>query len=148
MGDLKGPDVSWSDAFDGWSSSSSPDVHRRMDKMQIIHECKDCRDDHFHNRAHNQQHLQVAPEIMNYSRLMGDGDYSCEEADAEVLCHLSEIDKISRSKAAEQRERLNSLECLSTVCTHLVCHLQTVPPRVSGDNSLGSTVAALDDDLE
>ncbi|KAJ7611289.1 hypothetical protein FB45DRAFT_687441, partial [Roridomyces roridus] len=48
--DLRQPDQSWEDTFNDFAETCSHTVQRRMDNMQILHECRDSRDDHFAER--------------------------------------------------------------------------------------------------
>ncbi|KAJ7823154.1 hypothetical protein B0H14DRAFT_2168500, partial [Mycena olivaceomarginata] len=43
--DLKGPHVSWEDAFNEFNENCSESVRFKMNNMQILHECRDSRDD-------------------------------------------------------------------------------------------------------
>ncbi|KAJ7127325.1 hypothetical protein C8R43DRAFT_859604, partial [Mycena crocata] len=43
--DLKMTHSSWKDAFDEFMKTCSPSVKFKMDNMQILHECRDSRDD-------------------------------------------------------------------------------------------------------
>ncbi|KAJ7056296.1 hypothetical protein C8F01DRAFT_993126, partial [Mycena amicta] len=45
--DLRNQGQSWEDTFKAFLSSSSESVKYKMDNMQILHECRDSRDDHF-----------------------------------------------------------------------------------------------------
>ncbi|KAJ7055709.1 hypothetical protein C8F01DRAFT_993760, partial [Mycena amicta] len=44
--DLRTDGQSWEAAFDEWMITCSNSVKSKMDNMQILHECKDSRDDH------------------------------------------------------------------------------------------------------
>ncbi|KAG1797585.1 hypothetical protein EV424DRAFT_1280132, partial [Suillus variegatus] len=48
--DLRGTFTSWSDAFEQFMKECSPSKVCIMNNMQILHECRDSRDDHFANR--------------------------------------------------------------------------------------------------
>ncbi|KAG2151975.1 hypothetical protein BD769DRAFT_1343142, partial [Suillus cothurnatus] len=48
--DLRGTFNTWSDAFEDFVDHCSPNKTFIMKNMQIFHECKDSRDDHFANR--------------------------------------------------------------------------------------------------
>ncbi|KAJ7110249.1 hypothetical protein C8R43DRAFT_828229, partial [Mycena crocata] len=48
--DLRAEDESWDDAFEKFTSECSPDILDRIDNMQLLHECKDSRDEHFSKR--------------------------------------------------------------------------------------------------
>lgn len=48
--DLKGESLSWSDAFENFSVSADKATLRVIDNIQVLHECRDSRDDHFEQR--------------------------------------------------------------------------------------------------
>ncbi|KAJ7234421.1 hypothetical protein C8J57DRAFT_952253, partial [Mycena rebaudengoi] len=48
--DLKGEHESWEAAFKDFADNCSPDITSKMENMQILHECRDSRDDHFAER--------------------------------------------------------------------------------------------------
>ncbi|KAJ6556238.1 hypothetical protein B0H19DRAFT_862489, partial [Mycena capillaripes] len=48
--DLRENHKSWEAAFEDFSRSCSPAVLEKMENMQILHECRDSRDDHFAER--------------------------------------------------------------------------------------------------
>ncbi|KAJ7831773.1 hypothetical protein B0H14DRAFT_2364991, partial [Mycena olivaceomarginata] len=45
--DLRTVGQSWEDAFRSFERSRSPSVKYKMENIQILHECRDSRDDHF-----------------------------------------------------------------------------------------------------
>ncbi|KAJ7768744.1 hypothetical protein B0H14DRAFT_2402635 [Mycena olivaceomarginata] len=50
--DLRKPGQSWTDAFNLFKQNCSLSVIYKMDNMQILHECRDSRDDHFAERRY------------------------------------------------------------------------------------------------
>ncbi|KAJ7148125.1 hypothetical protein C8R43DRAFT_889264, partial [Mycena crocata] len=48
--DLRHENQTWVDAFQQFTAHCSEEILERVDNMQILHECKDSRDDHFKNR--------------------------------------------------------------------------------------------------
>ncbi|KAJ7162716.1 hypothetical protein C8R43DRAFT_880011, partial [Mycena crocata] len=48
--DLRAENETWEDAFSKFTSACSPDILERIDNMQLLHECKDSRDEHFSKR--------------------------------------------------------------------------------------------------
>ncbi|KAJ7061433.1 hypothetical protein C8F01DRAFT_930631, partial [Mycena amicta] len=44
--DLKQPDESWLSAYEKFLNDCPVEFVRKMDNMQVLHECKDSRDDH------------------------------------------------------------------------------------------------------
>ncbi|KAK0229810.1 hypothetical protein EDD85DRAFT_956905 [Armillaria nabsnona] len=54
--DLQADGQLWVDAFDVFQKSCSAQILKTMNNMQILHECRDSRDDHFaERRAHNHE---------------------------------------------------------------------------------------------
>ncbi|KAJ7194624.1 hypothetical protein C8J57DRAFT_1108526 [Mycena rebaudengoi] len=51
--DLKGPHLSWEQAFDEFIAACPQSVLSKMNNIQILHECRDSRDDHFAERRVN-----------------------------------------------------------------------------------------------
>ncbi len=47
--DLRKVGQSWCDAFMEFRTSAPASILKVMDNMQILHECRDSRDDHFAN---------------------------------------------------------------------------------------------------
>ncbi|PBK83778.1 hypothetical protein ARMGADRAFT_868334, partial [Armillaria gallica] len=43
--DLREEDQTWEDAFKQFANMASPSILKILDNMQILHECKDSRDD-------------------------------------------------------------------------------------------------------
>ncbi|KAJ7848129.1 hypothetical protein B0H14DRAFT_2356886 [Mycena olivaceomarginata] len=50
--DLRVGGQSWVDAFNLFKANCQPSVLNMMDNMQILHECRDSRDDHFAERRY------------------------------------------------------------------------------------------------
>ncbi|KAJ7199862.1 hypothetical protein GGX14DRAFT_338659, partial [Mycena pura] len=48
--DLKQPEESWVDAYETFLQDCPADFVAKMNNMQVLHECKDSRDDHFATR--------------------------------------------------------------------------------------------------
>ncbi|KAJ7906370.1 hypothetical protein B0H13DRAFT_1619416, partial [Mycena leptocephala] len=48
--DLRREGQSWEDAFQSFALNCSASIRCKMDNMQILHECRDSRDDHFAER--------------------------------------------------------------------------------------------------
>ena len=49
--DLRTPGVSWSEEYQSFYHKCSERVRRIIDNMQVLHECRDARDDHFASRS-------------------------------------------------------------------------------------------------
>lgn len=52
--DLLGSYTNWVESFNVLKASLSPNKIRILDNMQVLHECKDSRDDHFRKRRHRE----------------------------------------------------------------------------------------------
>ncbi|KAJ3741636.1 hypothetical protein EV360DRAFT_14431, partial [Lentinula raphanica] len=48
--DLRSPSQTWKEAFDEFMMTCPESVHKLITNMQLLHECKDSRDDHFAER--------------------------------------------------------------------------------------------------
>lgn len=107
--DLRKNGQSWEDAFNLFARNTSAAVKYKMDNMQILHECRDSRDDHFAERRY-----LVRRAVKDVRRRGGheDADDFCGEDGTEkmILDHLEEItDRFSFKKAASQEA---ILECI------------------------------------
>jgi hypothetical protein len=107
--DLRETTESWSSAFQSFMETCSPQKQKIMDNMQILHECKDSRDDHFvqrRNRNRNRANCEITR-----TRESDDDDFSgdrdCEEL---ILDHLMSIDDSQSARIDRARE--NVLTCL------------------------------------
>ncbi|KAJ7058378.1 hypothetical protein C8F01DRAFT_990817, partial [Mycena amicta] len=47
VADLKAPEVTWDAAYDEFTKTCSSEYTSKMDNMQVLHECKDSKDDYF-----------------------------------------------------------------------------------------------------
>src|SRR6202034_4399427 len=85
---LRDEGESWASAFDRFLLACPERFKSIIDNMQILHECKDSRDDHFLNRR---TRFSLAPE---YTRqLAGEGDLATENLDIDLIGHLDSIEK-------------------------------------------------------
>jgi hypothetical protein len=107
--DLRTPQDSWQTAFDNFKTSSlcSDEFKQMMNNMQLLHECKDSHDDHFHER-HSCQ-LRLAPEIaVNETAPIEDTLEGIN--DSQILQHLESIDDCySEQKTCTN---FNTLDCI------------------------------------
>ncbi|RXW17503.1 hypothetical protein EST38_g8344 [Candolleomyces aberdarensis] len=97
--DLRGSSASWEDAFDDFRNSPacSSAVLEIMDNMQVFHECKDSRDEHFRRRLKG--HKNPIPQFHNdnstssLNASLDDTLSSHDNADEEALLlqHLMSI---------------------------------------------------------
>ena len=93
--DLHVPGTNWSDAFEEFTAVLPVEHRQIIDNMQVLHECRDSRDDHMQTRTRQRNKS-------GYRRAFGDGQEAgneIEEIDMnEVLEHLSELDRMSSKK--------------------------------------------------
>jgi len=97
LSDLRGNYESWESNLGDFSISMDETHKRIMDNMQVLHECRDSRDDHMQTRMR-----------VRYSntRRYADGESAAgnniEEIDmSDVLDHLEDIDRMSSRKIDE-----------------------------------------------
>jgi len=100
----------WEDAFGQFLSESDDRIKNIMDNMQLLHECKDSRDDHFSQRQSRHRSNRVPSEISNCT-----GNEMCEGGDDFddnlVLDHLHMIDACHSIQF--QRSTENIITCLN-----------------------------------
>ncbi|KAJ7720688.1 hypothetical protein B0H16DRAFT_1335921, partial [Mycena metata] len=53
--DLRHSAQSWLDAYNQFLETCSPDIVESIDNMQLLHECKDARDQHYANRRNRRR---------------------------------------------------------------------------------------------
>ncbi|KAJ7870311.1 hypothetical protein B0H14DRAFT_2345734 [Mycena olivaceomarginata] len=71
--DLRVRGQSWVDAFDLFKANCQPSVLNMMDNMQILHECRDSRDDHFAERRYSSR--RAVNETRRRGRVEVDDDF-------------------------------------------------------------------------
>jgi hypothetical protein len=86
--DLLDDGQSWLEAYDEFLNTCSSEIIRRIDNMQLLHECKDSRDAHYANRRNRKAGDGVA---LNFVRCNADGSLGDYDESA-VLEHLDSID--------------------------------------------------------
>ncbi|KAF5343263.1 hypothetical protein D9757_015149 [Collybiopsis confluens] len=90
--DLLGNSSTWSDAFDQFTHVCDEDVLAVMENMQILHECRDSKDDHFTNRATARRLRRHFPGTGERDRLVEDDILAVEDSEDFLLDHLLSID--------------------------------------------------------
>lgn len=88
--DLRQNTESWIDVYERARQHMSEYHSRLIDNMQLLHECKDCRDDHFRNRQHRHRVLPVVED-----RTHPQGDELNVMPEADILDHLQSLDRSS-----------------------------------------------------
>lgn len=106
--DLREPGQPWSDAFEDFMRNF-PQKHKIiMTNMQLMHECKDSKDDHFKNRVQNEQ-FQIPSEYVHSAEDSIDS-HGIEE---DLLTHLDSISDAHATRIASSTANINS--CLQFV---------------------------------
>ena len=110
--DLRNENETWSHAFEIFMTTCSPEIEKFIENMQILHECKDSRDDHFANRlstTHNHGIRNL--DGQSYSQINEDDFSGDKESEELILQHLVSIQD-SRSNACVQAHQ-DVLTCLN-----------------------------------
>ena len=103
--DLKSGFDSWEHAFAAWKASSeyTKDVEELLSNMQLLHECKDSRDDHFKNRNRSSGNL-ITVAMIDESRHIEDDDLTASIDEGALHGLLQEID----DKMSNYAHRMNA----------------------------------------
>jgi hypothetical protein len=111
-GDLRNRNETWSNAFETFIRMCPSKTTKIIENMQILHECKDSRDDHFVNRrCHTRNHILQNSDGQTYSQINED-DFSGEnESENLILQHLVSIQH-SRSNTFLQAHQ-DIITCLN-----------------------------------
>lgn len=103
--DLRNTGQSWSDAFDDFARSCSTDILAVMDNMQILHECKDSRDDHFSGRRIRPRHRSNRlPRHVEGGHDAEDGFGSGEEDEGLLMSHFEAMDNVRSVRLTTRRD--------------------------------------------
>jgi hypothetical protein len=134
--DLREHGQSWSDAFNSFvGDQCSNEVKSKLDNMQILHECKDSRDDHFLQRQKERRlytkRMKSASNPKTVNRPTND-DFGVAEDDAHaILDHLESIQGCSSQHAAKLTQSVT--ECLSFVDQSRMFDMSTIRPPQNND---------------
>ena len=94
-GELRDTSTNWTMAYQTFAQTMRTCHKEIVDNMQVLHECRDCRDDHMQTHT-QQQGNQGGDGLFVSDTCPGE---ELEEVDmAEVLEHLTEIDQMSSRK--------------------------------------------------
>ena len=109
-GDLRTPNHSWATSFSDFVTGMAVGHRAIVENMQVLHECRDSRDDHMQTRS--RQRVRPGRDGVLEGR---SPENELEEIDvAEVLEHLSEIDRMCSRRtdvaSKETKECLGELE--------------------------------------
>ena len=106
-GQLRSDAASWEEAYQDCARTLPIEHMRIVDNMQVLHECRDSRDDHMQTRPRDRM---SAGDVVSF----GDGERAGNELEdidmTEVLDHLSEIERMSSKKKGAMDGETN--ECL------------------------------------
>ena len=109
LADLRELGESWEATFDGFSLTMNSSHREIVGNMQVLHECRDSRDDHMQTRTRERPRGDAG-----FGASGGDPGNDVEEIDmSEVLEHLEEIDRMS-SRRNDEVSR-DARECLDTL---------------------------------
>jgi hypothetical protein len=110
--DLRMAGENWSSSFQKFIQNCSLPKKQIMDNMQILHECRDSRDDHFsQRRTRNRNRAHQLPQGMSRTAQMDDDDITTrDDTDEAVLEHLMSI-AASRSTNMNKNQQ-DVLTCL------------------------------------
>ena len=106
--DLKPAGMSWLDAYKAFTQSCHPRLLQIIDNMQVLHECRDSRDDHYAKR-NNERRAQARNTLTENTTRKG-ALVSDELDEEDVLAHLQDINE----SWSEKNERSSATvdECL------------------------------------
>lgn len=109
--DLRAVGQSWSTAFAEFSTSDlhTEHVSQIIGNMQILHECKDSRDDHFNNRRNRHRNL-ISGDLVGHGRIAIDDELNDHEDDVNLLDHFEAIEACHSIHST--RNEHNIQECL------------------------------------
>ncbi|RDB20445.1 hypothetical protein Hypma_012444 [Hypsizygus marmoreus] len=112
--DLREHNESWADAFHRFRETTSCQ-HKYMSiihNMQLMHECKDHRDEHIASRKNRKPLFSIAPELTNEDRYSLDDDTLTENiSEADILHHLQLVD--ASHSLAQQSMSNNATACVN-----------------------------------
>src|ERR1700722_8524980 len=107
--DLRSEFQSWEDAYVHFLEDCSPEYIAKMNNMQVLHECRDSRDDHFAQRR-NDAHRDTHPSRGEKRSLIDDDFAHVECTENEILNHLLEVHECQSEK--KTKDNVNILHCL------------------------------------
>ena len=121
ISDLKHVNETWVDAFHSFKQTCSVHILHILDNMQILHECKDSRDDHFANRRHRHNLKGISSDIISHTH--HDDNFFGDSTDEEILTHLDSIDSCYSIRQSATNDDLIS-------CLHYMdsCRFFDAPP--------------------
>ena len=111
--DLRDTGEKWSEAFARFNVTSSLGCKSLMDNMQILHECKDCRDRHMARGSHRRRARAFG--LVPQGTVAAEADMLSVDAEGmeQVIDHLSSIAKMQSEHDAAANASV--IECLEFV---------------------------------
>lgn len=143
---------SWEAAFVRLRVSWSPSVHRMLENMQLLHECRDSRNDHFanrRNRAANRVDVVQTRWLEGAEAECDDPELCGEELTANLIEHLQSI-SASTSRIQSQVDSL-ARDCLDRMDTAGLMDFSDAPQLMSfsdPDECFSEDVSNIQDALQ
>jgi hypothetical protein len=106
--DLRELNQSWEDAFNEFATTCPHDLLKIIDNMQIMHECKDSRDDHFIQRQNQRRLATYSGQHLN--KKISD-DFNLQEDEHILLDHLESIQMCTSLKNLRFQEATADAVC-------------------------------------
>lgn len=109
--DLRTTGQAWEEAFNTFAQQNEDTmVAQTIENMQLLHECKDSRDDHYANRRHRRSGMNISQELRGGDRIAIDDSVDEFFCDGDVLAHLDEISASHSVNDAHTQENIK--DCL------------------------------------
>ncbi|KAJ8473165.1 hypothetical protein ONZ45_g16394 [Pleurotus djamor] len=142
LADLRPENLTWAQAYDDFLVSAPPHVHTVINNMQLLHECRDSRDDHFETMRRNRR----ANGPLRADGESGEDDTGLGDAldQTEVLEHLESIDMIHSSNLADSNLAVTEA-MLSAVESGLIPQSPTVTATAGIDIAILSMTKLIDE---
>jgi hypothetical protein len=123
VSDLRTPGQSWQDSFNEYLENAPIRFKKLMDNMQIQHECRDSRDDHYARRRQKQKSFRLAETLIGSRHT--DDDFGWNDDDeSRVLEHLESISDCNSQRMSTSQDSV--LQCLRQI--DLCGMYDTTPP--------------------
>lgn len=121
----------WETVFDRWVSSATPYARAVMDNMQLLHECRDQRDNHIkagdHRRWIGHDDESLASSTTGMARTTADQSLQSND-DIDLLAHMRSLEAIRTQRQC--RVDLDTQECLDVVERYDLFHAQSSPSTI------------------
>jgi len=113
--DLRVAGQTWQDSFESFLDHCPPRFKTIMDNMQILHECRDSRDDHYALRRSKGQprSTRASQELMGI-RNTSDDFYGDDDDEGRILDHLESISTCTSQRSSASVDAANRcIDCLT-----------------------------------